>query len=48
MVVGPELEATVTEICNMGFPREKVIQALRAAYNVPERAIEYLFSGIPE
>ena len=29
---------------DMGFPRERVMQALRMAYNNPERAIEYLTS----
>ena len=28
----------------MGFEKEQVLKALKAAYNNPERAIEYLFN----
>jgi UV excision repair protein RAD23 len=44
---GDSLNKTIDEICTMGFEREKVVQAMKAAYNNPDRAIEYLFNGIP-
>lgn len=48
MVMGSAFQATVDQICEMGFPREDVIRALRAAYNNPDRAMQYLLDGIPE
>lgn len=40
-------EAQINELMSMGFPREKCIDALRAAFNNTERAVEYLITGIP-
>ncbi|XP_059281873.1 ubiquitin receptor RAD23d-like [Lycium ferocissimum] len=51
LVAGNTLEATVQQILDMGggsWDRDTVVRALRAAFNNPERAIEYLYSGIPE
>ncbi|CAM8886017.1 unnamed protein product [Rhodiola kirilowii] len=51
LVAGNHLEEAVQQILDMGggtWDRDTVIRALRAAFNNPERAVEYLYSGIPE
>ncbi|KAG6783243.1 hypothetical protein POTOM_012688 [Populus tomentosa] len=51
LVAGSNLEQTVQQIMDMGggtWDKETVTRALRAAYNNPERAVDYLYSGIPE
>ncbi|KAG8382920.1 hypothetical protein BUALT_Bualt05G0130000 [Buddleja alternifolia] len=51
LVAGTNLEGSIQQILDMGggtWDRDTVIRALRAAYNNPERAVEYLYSGIPE
>ncbi|URE03970.1 DNA repair protein [Musa troglodytarum] len=51
LVAGSTLEQTIQQILDMGggtWERDTVVRALRAAYNNPERAVEYLYSGIPD
>lgn len=47
LVIGPQYEASVRQLCGMGFPEGQVKAALTAAFNNPERAVEYLSTGIP-
>ncbi|CEG40877.1 uv excision repair protein rad23 [Plasmopara halstedii] len=48
LVADEQMSATVHHLMDMGFPEDQVRSALRAAFNNPERAVEYLMTGIPE
>lgn len=47
LVAGNNLDGAIQQILDMGggtWDRETVVRALRAAFNNPERAVEYLYS----
>ncbi|KAF3930037.1 hypothetical protein ABW19_dt0202150 [Dactylella cylindrospora] len=48
LAVGSAREIAIQQMTDMGFARPDVEAAMRAAYNNPDRAVEYLMNGIPE
>jgi len=48
LVLGDEKEEAISNLMQMGFPEADVRGAMNAAFNNPQRAAEYLLTGIPE
>ncbi|RKP06185.1 XPC-binding domain-containing protein [Thamnocephalis sphaerospora] len=48
LVTGAQFEQAVQNMVEMGFSHADVMRAMRASFNNPDRAVEYLMTGIPE
>ncbi|KAF8514229.1 hypothetical protein BU17DRAFT_77090 [Hysterangium stoloniferum] len=45
---GDALQASIASMEEMGYPRDQILRAMKATYNNPDRAVEYLLNGIPD
>ncbi|KAL9612734.1 MAG: hypothetical protein Q9167_002673 [Letrouitia subvulpina] len=48
LTLGAQRNAAIANMESMGFQRVQIDRAMRAAFNNPDRAVEYLITGIPE
>ena len=48
LAIGDQRASAIASMESMGFPRDQIDRAMRAAFFNPDRAVEYLLNGIPE
>lgn len=48
LLIGSQSESVISQMESMGFARNDIDRAMRAAFFNPDRAIEYLLTGIPD
>ncbi|KAJ1644238.1 UV excision repair protein rad23 [Coemansia asiatica] len=47
-IVGEKYEMAINNMVEMGYSHDQCVKAMRASFNNPDRAVEYLMMGIPE
>lgn len=43
-VTGTAYETAINNMMEMGFERDQIVKAMRASFNNPDRAVEYLMT----